>query len=346
MRKNRPAALLLAAAICVLAFFSGCGAAPQRFEGSFLDVFDTVTKVVIYENTQQEAEARFEAIHALLIEYHKLSDIYNEYEGVNNAATINANAGKAPVAVDEKLIDLLEYAKEMYAATDGKMNIAMGSVLSVWHEYREEGIADPENAALPPMETLREAAGHTDIDKLVIDRAAGTVYLADEAMSIDLGAIAKGYAAQRVVEAMKAEGVSSLLLSVGGNVCSIGGRADGKSWKVQVESPWGGDALATVGVNDLCLVTSGNYQRRYEVDGQYYHHIIDPETLMPSLYFASVTVLAADSGMADALSTALFNMSLEEGQKLANAMGVDAYWVDNDGTETMTDGFRGALAEE
>lgn len=346
MKKNRPAALLLAAALCALLFVPGCGGGLSRFEGSFLDVFDTVTKVVIYAKNEAEAEARFEEIHGILTEYHRLSDIYNEYAGVNNAASINACAGVAPVAVDEKLIDMLEYAKEMYYATDGKMNIAMGSVLSIWHEYREAGIEDPASAALPDADALAEAALHTDIGDLVIDRAAGTVFLADPAMSLDLGAIAKGYAAQRAVAAVQAEGVTSLLLSVGGNVCSVGLRGDGNDWKVQVESPWGGDALATVGLGGRCLVTSGNYQRYYVVDGQNYHHIIDPDTLMPSLFFASVTVLAADSGMADALSTALFNMPLADGQKLAEAMGVDVYWVDNGGAETMTDGFRAAVIGE
>lgn len=328
---------------------AGCSAADsglQRYASSFLDVFDTVTTVTVYAPDEETAQRWTNDAHALLLEYHRLCDIYDSYDGLNNAYTINENAGVAPVAADERLIALLSYAKQMYNLTQGKMNVALGSVLSIWHDYREAGLDDPANASLPPTDMLEEAAKHTNIDDVVIDENARTVYLADPAMSLDLGAIAKGYAAQRVLEAMAAEGVTSMLLSVGGNVCGIGARADGKDWKVAVESPDGGDALCTVNVNGQCLVTSGSYQRYYTVNGVRYHHIIDPATLMPAAYFDSVTVLCADSGLADALSTALFILPLEDGQALAASLdGVEVFWVSTDGTQTMTDGFASRIIQ-
>ena len=269
--------------------------------------------------------------------------------GVNNLKTVNDSAGQAPVRVDQKIIDLLLACRELYGVTQGRVNVAMGSVLSLWHDYREAGTAHPEQAALPPMEALEEAARHTAIEDLVIDERASTVYLADPDMRLDVGAVAKGYAAQRVAEACRAQGDGSMLISVGGNVCAIGGQdSAGKPWTVAVTDPSGERPyLHALAVADATLVTSGSYQRQYTVDGKSYPHILDPDTLMPAAYFTSVTVLAEDSGCADALSTALFILPYGEGAALAASLdGVEALWVETDGTQHMTDGFRAALVDE
>lgn len=339
--------LMIALLLC-----SGCNLvekapALNRYEGSFLDVFDTVTKVVLYDTDQESAAKRVEAIHQELVQYHRLFDIYNSYDGLNNLYTVNQNAGVAPVKVDARLLELIHFSKEMYALTGGKTNIALGSVLKIWHDYREAGIEDPEHAALPPMEALEAAAALTDINDVIVDEEAGTLYLAKPGMSLDVGAIAKGYAAQMAVDSMRADGVTSLLLSVGGNVCGIGMRADGQDWKVSVQSPDMQGSLCMVHVNDQSLVTSGTYQRYYTVGGVRYHHIIDPATLMPAAYYESVSVLCPDSGLADALSTALFIMPLEDGLALISTLeGTEALWVDAQGNQTMSDGFAGYIIEE
>lgn len=317
-----------------------------RYETSFIDVFDTVTTVTFYAPDADTAKRWSDDLHARLLHYHQLYDIYNSYDGLNNARTVNENAGKAPIEADATLIGLILFAQDMHAQTGGTMNVAMGSVLSIWHDYREAGLENPEEAALPPMEMLREAAKHTDIGDVIVDEAAGTIYLADPLLSLDLGAVAKGYAAQCIADEMRRAGVTSMLLSIGGNVCCIGARADGRDWRVAVESPGGQTEMPTLSVNGQSLVTSGSYQRYYTVDGVAYHHVIDPATLMPAAYFISVTVLCADSGLADALSTALFNLPLEEGKALASRAGVEALWVAPDGTQTMTEGFRARLDGE
>ena len=129
--------------------------------------------------------------HELLLYYNQLFDRYNSYEGLNNVKTINDNAGIAPVQVDEPLLDLLELCKEWYADSQGTVNVCLGPVLEIWHNYRER-YAGEENGELPPMEELQAAAAHTDIDKLIIDREAGTVYLEEPEMSLDLGAGGQG----------------------------------------------------------------------------------------------------------------------------------------------------------
>lgn len=319
----------------------------KRFEASFIDVFDTVTKVVIYDTDEAAAKLHVEKIHDELTDYHRLFDIYNSYEGINNIRSINENAGIAPVKVDSRLIGMIQYAKDMYLLTEGKMNIAMGSVLSIWHDYREAGIDDPEHAALPPMDQLQAASEHMDINNVIIDPEAGTVFLKDPDMRLDVGAIAKGYAGQKIVEDLRAAGVTSMLISLGGNVCGIGNRADGKDWKVSVQSPDMEGYLCYVSVNDKSLVTSGTYQRYYTVDGKRYHHIIDPETLMPAVYFDSVSVLCEDSGMADALSTALSILPLSEGQALISGLDdVEAMWMETNGTIHYSEGFQQQIMQD
>ena len=123
-----------------------------------------------------------------------------------------------------------------------------------------------------------------------------------------------------------------MLLNLGGNVCALGTRADGKPWRINVQDPDDASAaLATVELSDASFVTSGGYQRYYTVDGVNYHHIIDPDTLMPAEYVKAVTVTHADSGLADAFSTALFNLPYEEGRALAEENGVSAVWELLDG---------------
>lgn len=135
----------------------------------------------------------------------------------------------------------------------------------------------------------------------MIDEAASTVYLADPEMRLDVGAVAKGYAVERACRAAEEKGIESLLVSVGGNVRAIGSMdGRGSPWKVGVQNPGMGEGgpqfLCTVGLRDRSLVTSGSYQRYYTVDGKTYHHIIDPETLMPAAYYTAVSVLTPDSG--------------------------------------------------
>ena len=137
---------------------SACGARKTtRYEAEFLELFDTMTKIVGYSDNKEEFTKFSQLIYDDLKKYHELYDIYNDYDGINNMKTINENAGIKPVKVDRKIIDLLLFGREWYENTNGKMNIAYGAVLSIWHNYREAGINDPDNAKLPPVDQLQEA---------------------------------------------------------------------------------------------------------------------------------------------------------------------------------------------
>ena len=132
---------ILAVQAGILAGSSKTGASTEKtkYTATFLDIFDTRTEIVGYAYTEDEFSEQAALIKERLVFYNNLYDIYNDYEGVNNIKTINDNAGKEPVKVDQEIIDLLKFSKDMYELTDGKTNIAMGAVLSIWHDYREYG---------------------------------------------------------------------------------------------------------------------------------------------------------------------------------------------------------------
>lgn len=334
--------LALVLAFCLV--FCGCAPAepePQRYTATFLTLFDTVTTMVGFGESEEEFREKAQAIHDELLYYHQLFDIYNDYEGLNNLKTVNDQAGIAPVTVDRAIIDLLLDCKEYYRLTGGRVNAAMGSVLALWHEARSDGIRDPGSAALPVEEALREAAKHTNPESIVIDEESSTVYLSDPLTWLDVGAIAKGWATQRAAE----HAPTGMLLSVGGNVCATGPKtAEGDPWVVGIQNPDRSEEnVHTIYILSGAVVTSGDYQRAYTVGGRSYHHIIDPDTLMPSEYWRSVSVVCADSGLADALSTALFLLPLEEGRALADTCGAEVLWIGLSGEEHMTPGFEEIL---
>jgi len=313
--------------------------------------FNTASQIFAYGDISNETFESYVTIANETLEYyHKLFDIYYEYSGVNNVKTINKNAGKAPVTVDRELLDFLSYCKELYTLTDGKTNVMLGSVLKIWHDAREEAEGDfgylPESS-LPSADELSSAAEHTSIDSLMIDRKAQTVYISDPDASLDVGSIAKGYTVDILYDKLKAAGADSVVLNIGGNIRTIGIKPDGSLWTSGITNP---DKSAentikcTISIGESSVVTSGDYERYFYAGDKKYNHIIDPETLMPAEYFASVSIVTKESGLADALSTALFCMPYESGLALLESIGgVNAVWIFKDGTIKSTDGV--TLAE-
>ncbi len=329
--------------LCILAGCAMPGSQPEQkvYEATFLTLFDTVTTIKGAAESKEAFSALSQTIHDELLRYHQLFDIYNSYDGISNLKTVNDQAGIAPVKVDRAIIDLLTDCRDYYQRTGGKVNVAMGSVLHLWHTARTQGLNDMANAKLPDMAALQEAAEHTGFDSILIDPTAGTVFITDPEARLDVGAVAKGWAVQRVAEKAPA----GLLLSVGGNVCATGPKMKDTPWVIGIQNPAGSasDYLHTLYVSGGSVVTSGDYQRTYLVDGKLYHHIIDPDTLMPSAYWSSVTILCQDSGLADALSTALFLMEREEGQALLSEFGAEAMWVDGEGNCFYSPGFQNSI---
>lgn len=305
---------------------------------SYYDFFDTVSFIYSYTTDDDETfKEKCNAIAGILQEYHRMFDIYHEYDGINNLYTVNKNAGIQPVEVDERLIEFLSLGKELYARTNGKMNIMIGALTKPWHDCRTNASDNPESAKLPDEDLLLEANKHVDIDLLVIDKDNNTVYITDPEARLDVGAFGKGYATERAADYLFSINSTGYVLNIGGNIRIIGTRLDGTGWVTGIVNPADTTEFAMrINIKNIACVTSGDYERYFVVDGKKYHHVIDPVTLYPAQYFASVTIITDDSGLADAYSTAFYCMNYEEGIKLAEKLGIDVVWIFKDGDVKYT----------
>lgn len=342
---RRLLSFVLAFSLLLLAI--GCAAQRSSYAyytHAFFGVFDTVVQFGAYAQSPEEFEQYADFVEQRFTYYSHLYDRFCEYDGINNIKTINDHAGIAPVEVSSDILDLLEFCQEWYEKTDGQVNIAMGPVISIWHEYMER-YSGTEDGVLPGKEALEAAAALTDISQLIIDRQNNTVFLAQGGMLLDLGAVAKGYAAQRIAEELRTEGAASFLINAGGNVVAADPPMEkGRTgWGIALRDPLADPndssvpVLNSVNLSNGCVVTSGDYERFYLVDGVRYCHIIDPLTLFPARYYRSVTVVCEDSGIADLASTALFTLPYEQSLALAEKSGWKALWVFADGRITCTD---------
>lgn len=318
----------------------------KQYSETYYDYFDTFTYAMLYSSSRNEADRFFSIFEEELNKYHSILNIYEEYDGITNLKKINDNAGIAPLSVIPELIDIIELSKEVCIDTSGYVNIAMGSVLEIWHEHRYNATHFPDAASLPDMFILEHAAKHTNIDDIIIDKESSTVFLKDPDMSIDVGAIGKGYAAKKISELLKNNGFENFVINIGGNVLACGVKPQNTPWSVAIEDPTqNNDTLFKLNIQDMSVVTSGSYQRYFTIDGVRYHHIIDPHSLMPKNEYLSVTVLYKDSAIADAVSTALFNMPYESGYKFVSEYeGLEAVWIFADGSFKYSENFNNYIA--
>lgn len=339
--------LLTALLIPVFVLFPSAKAAEQkRFTNHFFNTFDTIVSLIGYAPDQETFDSAFQAVQDRFIYLHRLFDKYNAYEGINNLYTVNEKAAQEPVKVAPELMEVLVYCREMQKKYPGATNIALGSVLNIWHDHRDIAENDPASATVPELTDLQAAAAHTDMDKVILDEENSTVFFEDPGLSLDVGAVAKGYAAESAAQLLLSSPMTSFIINAGGNVRAGDKPQDGRNaWGVGIQDPFSSaysDAppVETLFLRDLSVVTSGINERYYEIDGVRYHHLIDPDTLFPARHMASVTIVTESSTLADFLSTTLFMMPYEEGRALIDSLPeVDALWVPLDGTVQMTDGL-------
>ena len=336
---------------------SSCAAVKKydKYTMSFFGTFDTVVTIQgfaqnkeIFDKVTSQAEARFR-------EYHRMFDNYHSYEGINNVYTLNHAAGDGPFAVPKPLFDVIKYSKDSYDLAQGNFNIALGSVINLWHDARDEAELDALRAYLPDRTSLLKANEHTDINDIVLDEENLTVTILDPNLRIDLGAIAKGYATELVVQEMFKSEMTSFYVNAGGNIRLGDAPMDGrKNWGVSIQDPDGAvlsdantDLMEVLFLHNVSVVTSGDYQRYFVYQGKRYHHLLSPDTLMPTDFMRSVTIITEDSGYADLLSTAVFLMPFEEGIMLVDKLqGVEAVWVLNDRSVVMTEGIKNSARSQ
>ena len=322
--------LLLAAALALTC--AGCSAEPGQSENTAPELhnynnlsldagFDTVFTYQEATETKDIFDAHFQQAVSLFTYYNNLFDIYNSYEGMNNMYTINENAGVQTVKVDPDLIEMLIEARDYYERSGGKFDITIGSLLKVWHEYRDAGIEinlTGEQAPLPELPELEEASSRKGWEYVEINEEENTVFITNPDVSLDVGGIAKGFATEKIAQKLNELGITNGAVNAGGNTRTLGQKYNGQEWRIGIQNPDAEGSLIIVKQNGACsFVTSGDYERYFVgTDGVKYHHIIDPDTMYPASYFRSVSIITPDSAAADALSTTLFTMSYEDGMKL------------------------------
>ena len=297
----------------------------KTYEKYYYSYFDTVSLVKSYSSDNEKIfNEKADKIEAILYKYQSLLDTFEDHD-VNGLYKINENAGKKAIAVDKELFDLLKFGKEIYYVTSGKTNIMMGALTNIWKKAISE-------EKLPDENLLIEASKHISIESLILNEEDLSVYISDEKALIDVGSIAKGYVCDVINEEMNKE-LNGYSISLGGNILLIGNKYDDSLYKIGIKDPFDtNEIIETLEISDTSIVTSGNYERYFDLDGIRYHHIIDPDTLYPSFLYASVTVIYKESKISDALSTALFSLSIEEGKEiLKNYPGIEVIWVDLEG---------------
>lgn len=306
----------------------------ERYNRNFIGVFDSIINVSVwYDDEDVNIQEVFSDIDALLWDIHKMSTKYDSYDGIVNIKTINENPGVAH-PVDEHLITMIEMSIEAYndPLMNGSFNIALGNVLNVWSQYRNNCL-DNEICEIPSMSELQAAAEVMDPNAIVIDHEASTV-LVPEGMKLDLGGVAKGYGAELVGEYLRESNPVAFMVNAGSSNIEFYGLNPNPNrdyWTIGLKDPDNPNATyATIAVESgWNIVTSGDYERFYEVDGVEYHHIINPQTLFPSWHIRAVTVVSKNPALGDIYSTAAFVLPLDEAIALINSLDdVEAIWFD------------------
>ena len=235
---------------------------------------------------------------------------------------------------------VVKRAREYGDLSHGRFDAAIGPLVRLW------GIGT-DRAKVPSPEEIAAARSLVDYRDVEVNESAGTVRLRKAGMALDLGAIAKGFAADRAAEALVKRGVKSAFIDLGGNILVVGSRPDGSPWRVGIQDPWSerGATFAVVPVRNMAVVSSGIYERFFEQGGRRYHHIIDPDTGYPAeTGIVSATVLARHAVDADALSTTVFLLGPSDGMKLITRLaGVEAVVVTDDRQVIISPGLRGVI---
>jgi len=290
-----------------------------------------------YVSIQAFGPGAKDAVSAAFDEMRRIENLTSRFIPTSDVARINEAAGGDPVKVSDETFTLLEKSRECSELSGGAFDVTIGPVVDAW------GFGT-ETPHVPDSNVLAKAVALVDFRAMELDPASKTVRLAHPGMSIDLGGIAKGYAADRAAAVLREHGIKHALIDAGGNIVAVGTRPDGKPWHIGIRDPRGSSPTDTVGpvveITDGAVVTSGDYERFFIENGHRYHHIFDPKTGMPADRAESATIIAPTSVDADMLSTAVFVLGPVEGPKILEGLdGISAMVVDANGHLVFSPGF-------
>lgn len=322
--------------ICSLIISAGCSlnnlfAAKPYKETQFL--MDTVIEITAYGNNNEAA------VKAAFDEFRRINLLTNRFDDNSQVSKINQAAGQEKVQVDPEVITMLKLARSRSEQLNGVLDVSVGALTELW-SVGHKGEFVPSEAEIKAVLPL------VNYQLIEIDDKANTVFLPKPGMRIDLGAVAKGYANRKAIEALKTRGITSALVNAGGDVRVIGMRPDKQPWRIGVQDPRDSEGIAAkLAMTEWdVLETSGDYQRFFIKDGVRYAHIIDPRTGYQPREIASVTIVAKSDNNVDILSTAMFVLGIEKGQQLLKQYpGTEAIFITTDGKKVITSGLEGKI---
>ena len=311
-----------------LFLLSGCSKDQTDQTLTYTDsLFDTVISVQIYDSDDESLIDNCKEICT------KYDDMFSNTKNDSEISKIN-NANGQTVEVSDDTISLLKTAIHYGDISNGKFDITISPVSSLW-DFQSE---DPE---IPDDTDIQSALAHVNYKNIQIN--GNQVSLTDSEAAIDLGGIAKGYIADQLKDYLESQGVEHAMINLGGNVLAIGKKPDGSDYNIGIQKPFDttGDPITSVKIADQSVVTSGDYQRYFKKNGKIYHHILNPSTGYPyDNGLSSVTIITDSSVNADALSTTCFALGLDDGMKLVNSTDhVEAVFITSDDKLHYSDHF-------
>ncbi|MBI1820373.1 MAG: FAD:protein FMN transferase [Nitrospirae bacterium] len=295
----------IASLICLALFSSSCTPRLKIFDRSRYQM-GTIVELTVVSSSEKKAE---EAMTAGFAEIKRLEQLMSVYQETSEFSKINQMAGIQEVSVSPEVYDIIQKGLETGRLTEGGFNLAIGPAVKLW------GVTESQH--VPTPEELNQIRPLVNLDKIILNPQIHSVFLKDKGMKIDSGGIGKGYAADRVEKVLKRHGIEAGMVAMAGDVKVFGIKPNGLPWRVGIKHPrQPGKVLATIDLSNQAISTSGDYERFFIKDGIRYHHLLDPKTLQPARGCQSVSIIAGDGTMSDALSTGIFIMGPEKGMAL------------------------------
>lgn len=311
---------------------------PKSIDSGHRVVMGTFAHIIAVDRNEHRAKAAIEDAFTAINEVERLMSAYREDSEISQ---INRNAFSQPVTVSPDTFAVLEESIKYSRLSDGTFDITIGPMLSLWRKAADSNTT-------PTYEEIENARARVGYQNLLLDPNLLTVRFAVEGMKLDLGGIAKGYAIDKAIEALRLAGISGGMVDIGGDLACFGKPSAGKKhWLVGLQNPAttnpdtvGGDILFALKVDNAAVATSGDYRRFVLVNGHKQSHIIEPATGQGSREFSSVTIIADNAAKADALATAVSVLGKEKGLRLIeNTDGIEAILISPDQEIIKTSGI-------